>query len=56
MKRNKDGYLEAAKIAGLTIYKRFKLQPETALSLKKELPLNLWKTVKERSVMTLVLT
>ena len=46
MKRNKDGYLEAAKIGGLTIFKRFKLQPEAALSLKKELPLNLWKTVK----------
>ena len=46
MKRNKDGYLQAAKIGGLTIFKRFKLQPETALSLKKELPLNLWKTVK----------
>ena len=31
IKRNKEGYL---------------LDPETALSLKKEMPLNLWKTVK----------
>ena len=46
IKRNKEGYFEAAKIAGLAIFNKFKLDPETALSLKKEMPLNLWKTVK----------
>ena len=46
IKQNKEGYFEAAKIAGLAIFKKFKLDPETALSLKKEMPLNLWKTVK----------
>ena len=46
IKRNKEGYFKAAKIAGLAIFNKFKLDPETALSLKKEMPLNLWKTVK----------
>ena len=46
LKRNKDGYFEAAKIAGLSIFNKFKLDLETALALKKEMPLNLWKTVK----------
>ena len=47
MKRNKQGFHEAAKIAGLAVFNKFKLDPETALSLKKEMPLNLWKTVKQ---------
>ena len=39
MKHNKQGYHEAPKIAGLTVFNKFKLDPESALSLKKELPL-----------------
>ena len=46
IKRNKEGNFEASKIAGLAIFNKFKLDPETALSLKKEMPLNFWKTVK----------
>ena len=38
MKCNKQDYHEAAKIAGLTIFNKFKL---TVLSPKKEMPLNL---------------
>ena len=43
IKRNKEGYFEAAKIAGLAMFNKFRLDPETALSLKKEMP---FKTVK----------
>ena len=46
IKRNKDGYLEAAKIAGLTIFNRFNLQPETALSLKKRTAIEFVKDCK----------
>ena len=46
IRRNKEGYFEAANQAGLTIFNRCKLKPETALALKKEMPLNLWKSVK----------
>ena len=46
IRRNKEGYFEAANQAGLTIFSRFKLKPETASALKKEMPLNLWKSVK----------
>ena len=46
MKRNTESYLEASKVAGLTIFNKFRLEHQTALSLKKEMPLNLWKTIK----------
>ena len=46
MLRDKEGYFEATRKSGLSIQSKFKLDLTTALSLKKEMPLNLWKIVK----------
>ena len=46
MLRDKAGYFEATRKSGLSILNKFKLDLTTALSLKKEMPLNLWKIVK----------
>ena len=46
MLRDKEGYFEATRKSGLSILSKFKLDHTTALSLKKEMPLNLWKIVK----------
>ena len=46
MLRDKEGYFEATRKSGVSIISKFKLDLTTALSLKKEMPLNLWKIVK----------
>ena len=46
MLRDKEGYFEPTRKSGLSILSKFKLDLTTALSLKKEMPLNLWKIVK----------
>ena len=44
--RDKEGYFEATRKSRLSILSTFKLDLTIALSLKKEMPLNLWKIVK----------
>ena len=46
MLRDKEVYFEATRKFGLSILSKFKLDLTTALSLKKEMPLNLCKIVK----------
>ena len=46
IKRQKELYLSLSNKAGLTLMKNFKLDAQTVLGFKQEMPLSMWKLIK----------